>query len=117
VYPLREILKQDYFSWTAEVFQCVKDAIANSPVLALFDPKLPVIVSTDASGYGVGATMTQIQNGTEVLVACAPGPFQQPSAHTVWVKERLLPVCGPSRNGIFFYGGVGSNFILITKLW
>lgn len=32
----------------------------NSPTLALFDPEVPTIFSTDASDYGVGASFTQM---------------------------------------------------------
>uniref|UniRef100_A0ACB8F3L8 Uncharacterized protein n=1 Tax=Sphaerodactylus townsendi TaxID=933632 RepID=A0ACB8F3L8_9SAUR len=52
-------------------FDTVKDLIVHSPALALFDPSLPTIVTTDASEYGLGGVMTQlheIKNESEVVV-------------------------------------------------
>lgn len=44
----------------------------NSPALALFDPALRVVISTDASDYGLGAVFAQVQpDGTEKPVAFA----------------------------------------------
>lgn len=53
-------------------FDTVKTRIVNSPALAVFDPSLPTIVSTDASDYGLGAIVTQIHpDKTERTVAFA----------------------------------------------
>lgn len=50
----------------------VKELLVNSPALALFDPELPTIISTDASDYGLGAVFTQIHpDHTERTVAFA----------------------------------------------
>ncbi len=40
-------------------------------MLALFDPRCPRHLNTDASGVGLGATLTQIQGGKEVTISCA----------------------------------------------
>ena len=49
----------------------MKDAIIHSPGFGLFDPSLGVIITTDASGYGIGSTMTRInRDGVEVTTAC-----------------------------------------------
>ena len=49
--PLCALLRKDAdFSWTEAVhtqFERVKKLIANSPALALFDPTLTTIVTTD----------------------------------------------------------------------
>ncbi|XP_041361078.1 uncharacterized protein K02A2.6-like [Gigantopelta aegis] len=74
VQPMRCIQTAEKFKWTEEAnkaFKDIKSAIVNSPALALFDPYLDIIVTTDASGYGLGATLTQVKNGSEVIVACA----------------------------------------------
>ena len=46
--------------------------IANSPALALFDPTLTTIVTTDSSDYGLGAVLTQLhEDSTEETVTFA----------------------------------------------
>lgn len=73
--PLRELTRKDVpFAWTPEVqqaFDTVKEVIANSVTLHLFDPDLPVVVATDASAYGLGAVLLQEKEGVEVPVAFA----------------------------------------------
>ncbi|CAM5089414.1 unnamed protein product [Eretmochelys imbricata] len=50
----------------------VKDLIVHSPVIAVFSPALPTIVTTDASDYGLGDVLTQLhEDNTERTVAFA----------------------------------------------
>ncbi|CAM4651839.1 unnamed protein product [Lepidochelys kempii] len=50
----------------------VKDLIVHSPILALFTPALPTIVTAEASNYGRGAVLTQLhEDNTERTVAFA----------------------------------------------
>jgi hypothetical protein len=53
--PLRDLLKSDvewvWNSSSALILQSVKELVSTAPVLRLFDPKLPVTVSVDASPY------------------------------------------------------------------
>uniref|UniRef100_H3AQ61 ribonuclease H n=1 Tax=Latimeria chalumnae TaxID=7897 RepID=H3AQ61_LATCH len=57
VEPMQALLKGNVnFEWTSiaqESFNKVKKLIVKTPVLAILDPDLPIIVSTDASDYGV----------------------------------------------------------------
>ncbi|KAK7889395.1 hypothetical protein WMY93_024955 [Mugilogobius chulae] len=76
VAPMRDCANnKDSFIWTAEAqtsFEEIKKLLVNSPALTLFDPALPVVISTDASDYGLGAVFTQVQpDGTEKPVAFA----------------------------------------------
>ncbi|XP_040069533.2 uncharacterized protein LOC115325180, partial [Ixodes scapularis] len=69
VEPMRRLLRKgNSFSWTPDVesaFQEVKTALQKAPILTMFDPTLPVIVSTDASNYGLGAVLQQ-QHGQKL---------------------------------------------------
>jgi len=49
---------EDKFTWTPAAqssFEKVKQLLVNSPALAIFDPSLRPVISTDASDYGLGA--------------------------------------------------------------
>ncbi|XP_075131928.1 uncharacterized protein LOC142204512 [Leptodactylus fuscus] len=50
-------------------FQTLKDALTNPPILAYADYHLPFQLYTDASQYGLGAVLSQIQNGEERVIA------------------------------------------------
>ncbi|CAM5144451.1 unnamed protein product [Natator depressus] len=74
--PLWELLQRSStLVWTMDAqasFEMVKDLIVHSPVLALFSPALPTIVTTDASNYGLGAVLTQLhEDNTQRTVAFA----------------------------------------------
>lgn len=76
VEPLRACIFQgSEFSWSDEAqksLSTVKKLLLQSPALALFDPNLPTVVSTDASDYGLGAVLAQIhENNKERIVAFA----------------------------------------------
>lgn len=60
--PLRRILQQKIFSWDEDqkrAFQTLKGLLTQSPALQYFDVNKPVIVQTDASTAGLGATLLQ----------------------------------------------------------
>ncbi|CAM5165376.1 unnamed protein product [Natator depressus] len=83
----------------------VKDLIVHSPVLALFSPALPTIVTTDASDYGLGAVLTQLlEDNTERTVAFASrtlsnaerkySTVEKEALASVWAIQKMenLPV-------------------------
>ena len=61
--PITELLqKEKPFHWGTEqqkAFEKLKAAISQQPVLILPDPSRPYVVTTDASGFAVGATLSQ----------------------------------------------------------
>lgn len=61
--PLRDLVKaENEFVWSAECavsFEKIKAVLTSSPVLALYDPKLPVTIVNDASSYGFGSVLLQ----------------------------------------------------------
>ena len=67
--PLHNLLKNDVaFVWKDEhekAFQQLKERLTTSPCLRHFDPNLPLVVSCDASNYGVGATLANLVNKKE----------------------------------------------------
>ena len=72
--PLHLLLKSTS-SWKwgpeqQEAFEAAKSSLSSSSFLAHFNPDLPLIVSADASAYGVGAVLShKLHNSTEQPVA------------------------------------------------
>lgn len=68
--PLHELLQQGVsFKWTRKcekAFQSAKKSFKSDTVLVHFDPRIPLILATDASSYGVGAMLLhRYSDGTE----------------------------------------------------
>lgn len=79
VEPMRALLRgsDSAFTWTAAAdssFKLLKSMLTSCDVLHFFDPALPVVVTTDASGYGLGAVLQQDNGHSLQTVAFAPVP-------------------------------------------
>ncbi|GFT42489.1 transposon Ty3-I Gag-Pol polyprotein [Trichonephila clavipes] len=56
------------FHWgpeEVEAFNSLKKALTSDPVLGMYDERASTEIHTDASGYGIGAVLVQIQNNVE----------------------------------------------------
>ena len=64
LHPLHELLKKGAkWEWSPNcqtAFESVKNLLANSPVLVHYDPKLPLVLETDASPFGIGACLSHV---------------------------------------------------------
>lgn len=96
VEPMRVLLrKNEPFIWSAETdssFRRVKEMLSSSTVLHMFDPSLPVIVSTDASDCGLGAVLQQ-QNGHELRTVAFASRSLSPAERKYSVGEREALAC------------------------
>ncbi|XP_070392639.1 uncharacterized protein [Dermacentor albipictus] len=88
VEPLRLMLRQGQnFAWSDDAqrsFNQLKARLACSPVIKIFNPELPVVVTTDASDVGVGAVLQQQYGSKLKTVAFA--------SRTLSVAERKYSV-------------------------
>lgn len=77
----------------------MKELLLKSSALALYDPNLPIVVSTDASNYGLGAVLAQMhEDKTERIVAfasrtlstaeCKYSTIEKEALACVWVVEK-----------------------------
>ncbi|GFX95539.1 transposon Ty3-I Gag-Pol polyprotein [Trichonephila clavipes] len=73
--PLLSLLKSGVeFHWgpeEVEAFHSLKKALTSDPVLGMYDERASTEIHTDASGYGIGAVLVQIQNNVEKVIAYA----------------------------------------------
>ena len=59
------------FEWSdeaAEAFVKLRQALVESPILAYPDHSKEYILDTDASAFGVGAVLSQVQDGHERVI-------------------------------------------------
>ncbi|GFV22405.1 retrovirus-related Pol polyprotein from transposon 17.6 [Trichonephila clavipes] len=62
------------FHWgpeEVEAFNSLKKVLTSDPVLGMYDERASTEIHTDASGYGIGAVLVQIQNNVEKVIAYA----------------------------------------------
>ena len=71
--PLHELTEKGRrYKWTDECelsFQTLKNALVDSPILAYPTAEGHFILDTDGSNSGMGAVLSQIQNGEEKVIA------------------------------------------------
>lgn len=109
VEPLREVLRDgSQFVWSEQCqgsFDKVKQVIGQSPILAMFDPRLEVVVRTDASHEGLGACLNQIKDGQEVTVSFASRTLSHAERnYSVGEKEALACVWACEKWHVYLWG-------------
>jgi len=82
LYPLNKLLKKNVvFKWSRaceNAFVKVKKEFCNEKILVPYNPKLPLILATDASPYGVGAILSHMYpDGTERVIQYASNSFNE----------------------------------------
>ena len=107
--PLRQLTKEkSEFVWSSsqqKAFEEIKRRIVSAPVMAIFDEKCPTIVTTDASNIGLGAILSQIQNGQEKVIAYASRKLTKTEAgYSAGEKEALACVWACEKWNLFLYG-------------
>ena len=96
--PLRELLRKDVvWHWgdaQRKAFAAIKEEFVKPPVLAPYRLDKETIVTTDASGAGVGATLSQIQDdGARRLVAAASRSLTEAESKYAAIEKEALAVC------------------------
>lgn len=70
--PMTSLLKKhSKFTWDEscdEALEKIKNHLISAPILTCPDFDSPFVVQTDASDYGLGAVLTQVQNGEEKVI-------------------------------------------------
>ena len=114
--PLTHLLqKGNEFRWGDEqqkAFDALKLAVSQHPVLILPDPSRPYVVTTDASGFAVGASLSQDQgNGLQPIAFLSKKMLPAERNYPVHEQE-LLAVMLALRQWRHYL--LGSRFRVIT---
>ena len=114
--PMTQLKKHVVFQWgTAQqtAFNKAKELLQSHKVLVHYDQKKEVILSTDASAYGVGAVLSHImEDGSERHIAYYSRSMSSAETrYSTLDKEALAIVCGVKR---FYQYLFGRKFIITT---
>jgi len=83
------------WQWTSveqRAFDCLKGRLLEAPILAYPDPALEYILDTDASDQNVGAVLSQVQEGREVVVAYYSKSLSPTERNYCTTRKELLAV-------------------------
>lgn len=116
VAPLTNLLKKNRkFLWDSacdEAFQEARQKLVSAPILSCPDYSLPFVVQTDASDFGIGAVLTQQQEGGErVICYLSRSLSKQERKYTVTEKECLAVLWAVEKLRPYIEG---SHFTVIT---
>ena len=86
-------MKYEWNSKCQEAFEKLKKALCEAPTLAKPRPEGRFILDTDASDVGIGATLSQLQDGRERVLAYASKKLdRQQQRYSVTCRELLAVV-------------------------
>lgn len=116
VEPMRRLLRKDvHFDWddaAKQSFAGVKRLLASHTVLRMFDPTLPVIVATDASAYGLGAVLQQVEGSHVRTVAFASRTLTETERkYSAGEREALACLWACEKWHVYLWG---RSFTLLT---
>ncbi|GBO23854.1 Transposon Ty3-G Gag-Pol polyprotein [Araneus ventricosus] len=115
--PLHRLLEKNAeWKWTSaheKAFAAVKELLSSDSVLVPFNEKLPLILTCDASPYGVGYVLSHLMpDGREAPIAYASRTLTSTERNYSQLdKEALSIIAGVKKFHYFLYG---HTFTLVT---
>ncbi|MBJ5547129.1 Ty3/Gypsy family RNase HI domain-containing protein, partial [Salmonella enterica subsp. enterica serovar Derby] len=83
------------FIWTGncqEAFNKLKEALSSAPILAHPRPNQSFILDTDANNTGIGAVLSQVQDGQKKVIAYFSKSLSKPERNYCVTRKELLAV-------------------------
>ena len=94
--PLTKLTEKDQpFTWGSEqenAWLDLKQRLMSAPILAYPDPSTEFILDTDASGYGIGAVLVQVQEGKERVIAYGSRSLTKEERRYCVTRRELLAI-------------------------
>ncbi|XP_052855233.1 eIF-2-alpha kinase activator GCN1-like [Drosophila gunungcola] len=115
--PLNQLRRKDvaffFGPQQQQAFTALKSHIINATQLAHFDEKLPLVLATDASSFGIGVVLSHLQpdGGERPIVFASKTLDKHQVKYSQIEKEGLSITFGVKRFHQYLYG---RKFILIT---
>ena len=114
--PLHRLTeKQHEFVWTEEcdmAFNRLKMALTSTPILAYPTCDDSFVLDTDASNLGIGAVLSQIQGGTEKVIAYFSRTLTKAERRYCVTRKELLAVVASTKH--FHHYLYGNKFLIRT---
>ena len=115
--PLYKLLRKNSpgFIWNTQcqtAFDTLRQMLITQPILAFPDFTMPFIVSTDASGTAIGAILSQVQGGTERVIAYWSRQLQKAERNYSTVEREALAVVSAIKE--FYPYLYGFSFTVVT---
>ena len=112
--PLYNLLRKDVrWNWgnqEQQSFDYSKEMLTSTALLVHYDPTKPLILSCDASQYGVGAVLSQVCDGDEKPVAYASRTLTNAEQNYSQLEKGLALIFGVKKFHVLF----GRKFTLCT---
>ena len=115
--PLYKLLRKEVdWNWSENqqgAFEKLKAKLTSSPILTLYDPKLPIKLACDASSYGVGAVLSHVfSDGSEHPIGYASRTLNKhEKMYSQLDKEGVSIIFGLKKFHQYLYG---RRFTIIT---
>jgi len=94
--PLHQLTSvSSKFKWDSQcqqAFDTLKERLTNTPILALPTDEDPYVLDTDASGYAIGAVLSQLIDGKERVIAYASRTYNRAEQNYCTTRKELLAV-------------------------
>jgi len=94
--PLHSLTKNNAtFQWTTEghiAFDELKDRLTKAPILALPGDEGTYVLDTDASEHGIGAVLSQVQDGEEKVISYASRLYSAAEKRYCVTRKELLAI-------------------------
>ena len=94
--PLHQLMgKNVKFKWSVDcqvAFETLRDRLISAPILAYPDFTKSFILDTDASGYGMGAVLSQEHDGVERVIAYGSKTLKRNEMNYCVTRRELLAV-------------------------